>query len=440
MDRREFLKSSAAVVAVSRVAGASPVAPSDRVRVGFIGVGRQGRGLLGGFLKQPEVDIPVLCDVYKPSLDEALGVIAKRDPERRLPETAGDFRRVLDRSDIDAVVIASPDHWHALMSVMACQTGKDVYVEKPISVTIDEGRKMVEAARKHKRIVQVGTQQRSGVHFQKAVEVVQSGRLGKITFVRTWNYGNSTPAGIGNPPDSEPPAGLDWDLWLGPAAKRPFNANRFGIAPDRWSSFRWFWDYAGGMMTDWGVHLLDIVLWAMKSSGPESVSATGGKLALDDNRETPDTLFVTYQFPGWVCTYEHREGNARQVEAHGYGIAFHGTNATLFVDRQGYEIFPETRRVDNRPEMRAEPDAVKTSNSHGEDHARNFLACMKSRQFPICDIEIGHRSTATCHLGNIAVRTGERFRWDSAREAILDSKAAARLLAREYRSPWKLRV
>jgi predicted dehydrogenase len=436
MKRRDFLMTSAAALAAARRA----VAASDRVGLGFIGPGRQGRGLLGSFLRQPECDVVALCDVYKPSLDEALATIAKRDPERRAPQLESDFRRVLDRKDVDAVVIASPDHWHALQTVMACQAGKDVYVEKPISVAIDEGRKMVEAARKHKRVVQVGTQQRSGVHFQKAVEVVKSGRLGKITFVRTWNYGNATPGGIGNPPDSEPPAGLDWDMWLGPAPRRPFNPNRFGIAPNRWSSFRWFWDYAGGMMTDWGVHLIDIVLWAMDARGPDSVSASGGKLALDDNRETPDTLFVTYQFPGWVCTYEHREGNARPVEGHGYGIAFHGADATLFVDRQGYEIFPETRRVEDKPVPRAEAEAVKTSNNHGEAHARNFLDCIKSRALPICDIEIGHRSTSACHLGNIALRTRERFRWDPEREAIPDSKAAARMLARDYRAPWKLRV
>jgi predicted dehydrogenase len=194
------------------------------------------------------------------------------------------------------------------------------------------------------------------------------------------------------------------------------------------------------MMTDWGVHLIDIVLWAMDARGPDSVSASGGKLALDDNRETPDTLFVTYQFPGWVCTYEHRECNARPVEGHGYGIAFHGADATLFVDRQGYEIFPETRRVDDTPVARAEAEAVKTSNNHGEAHACNFLDCIKSRALPICDVEIGHRSTAACHLGNLALRTRERFRWDAEREAILDSRAAARMLGRDYRAPWKLRV
>ena len=165
---------------------------------------------------------------------------------------------------------------------------------------------MVEAARRYKRIVQLGTQQRSGLHFQKAVELVRRGAIGKVSFIRTWNYGNSFPEGIGNPPDGDPPSDLDWDLWLGPAPKVPFNANRFGVHPERFSSFRWFWHYAGGMMTDWGVHLLDIVQWAMNVEGPSGISAQGGKLYLQDNRETPDTLQVTYQYPGFVCVYENR--------------------------------------------------------------------------------------------------------------------------------------
>jgi predicted dehydrogenase len=440
MNRREFFKTSAAAAAAARLGGSALASPNDRIRLGFIGTGRQARGLLGSFMRHPDAEVVVLCDVWKTNLDEAASTAARRAPEAKPPELVTDFRRVLDRKDIDAVVVASPDHWHALQTVMACQAGKDVYVEKPISVTIDEGKKMVEAARKHRRIVQVGTQQRSGVHFQKAVELVRGGRIGKVTFVRTWNFGNSSPKGIGNPLDADPPAGLDWDFWLGPAPKVPYNENRFGAFPDRWASFRWFWDYAGGMMTDWGVHLVDIVLWAMSSNGPETVAASGGKLILEDNRETPDTLFVTYQFPGWVCTYEHREGNGRGVEGHGYGIEFHGADGTLFVDRSGYEIFAEVRRVKEETTQRTEAEQGRSSNNHGEAHARNFLDCVKSRELPICDIEIGHRSTLACHLGNIAYRTREKFQWDPARQAVVDNKAAARMLAREYRSPWKLKV
>ena len=200
------------------------------------------------------------------------------------------------------------------MTVMACQAGKDVYVEKPTSVAIAEGRKMVEAARKYNRVVQVGTQQRSAKHFQQAAKLVQDGGIGKVAAVRCWNVGNQFPDGIGNPPDSDPPADLDWDLWLGPAPRRPFNANRFGVVPTNFSYFRWFWDYAGGMMTDWGVHLIDIVQMAMKVDAPTSVSAVGGKFCLTDNRETPDTILASYQYPGFVMTYENRTTNGRDAQ------------------------------------------------------------------------------------------------------------------------------
>jgi predicted dehydrogenase len=345
---------------------------------------------------------------------------------------------VLDRKDIDAVIIGTPDHWHALQTVLACEAGQDVYVEKPISVCIGEGRKMVDAARKHRRIVQVGTQQRSGRHFQQAAELVKSGRLGKVTQVRTWNFGNEAPDGIGNPPDSDPPPDLDWDLWLGPAPKRPFNPNRFGVSPERWSTFRWFWDYAGGMMTDWGVHWLDIVQMAMGVDAPESVAAVGGKFALRDNRETPDTLLASFQYPGFICTYENRSANAGALNGKGNGMLFHGTDATMFLDRQGFEIVPEKRKTGDTTVERTEAMKVESSNSHAQDHLLDFIDCVKTRRTPIADIEIGHRSTTTALLGTIAYRTGRRIQWDAARERIIGDKDAERYLMREYRRPWKL--
>lgn len=446
MKRREFLRTGAAaataVASVARLAGGAwgAVSANDKVRLAFIGVGRQGRGLIGSFLKHPESDIVALCDVYKPSLEETAASLEKRGWTGKPPELVTDFRRILDRSDIDAVVIATPDHWHALQTILACQAGKDVYVEKPSSLTVEEGQKMVEASRKYQRIVQVGTQQRSGVHFQKAVDVARSGGLGKITFVRSWQLGNSHPDGIGNPPDSDPPADLDWDLWLGPAPRRPFNANRFGVGPDRWSTFRYFWDYAGGMMTDWGVHVLDIALWGIDARGPLSVAANGGKFANKDNAETPDTLYVSYEFPGLVCTFEHRAANGRGVENQGYGTEFHGTEGTLYVNRSGYEIFPENRRVDGKPVPRTEAEKVASSNDSSAAHARNFLDCLKSRQAPTSDIAIEHHSTALCLLGNIAYRSGEKFRWNAEKGDVVDNRAAERLLSVDYRKPWKLKV
>jgi predicted dehydrogenase len=292
-------------------------------------------------------------------------------------------------------------------------------------------------------VVQVGTQQRSGDHYQKAAEIIRGGQLGKITFVRTWNFGNQTPVGIGNPPDTNPPDGLDWDMWLGPAPMRPFNQNRFGVHPDRWSSFRWFWDYAGGMMTDWGVHHLDIVQMAMGVEAPAAVTAMGGKLALSDNRETPDTLMVTYEYPpgksgaekneGFVCTYENRECNAQGWNGQGYGILFHGADATLYINREYFEIAPEGGR-------NVEARRVKNENRQGEAHVRNFLDCVKSRQRPTSDIEIGHRSTTTCLLGNVALRSGRRIVWNAKTEKIEGDGAASKYLSREYRRPWKLSV
>lgn len=431
IQRRDFIKQSVAGGAGVTLASARVLGANDRVRLALIGCGRQGRGVMNGFASQPDVQIVALCDVYEPHLKEAGNKIKQTD----LP-TFKDFRQVLDRKDIDAVIIATPDHWHALITVMACQAGKDVYVEKPIATTIAEGRAMVRAARKYNRIVQVGTQQRSGDHYQKAVELVRGGALGKVNFVRTWNYGNAAPDGIGNPTDTTPPAGLDWEMWLGPAPKVPFNPNRWGVHPDRWSSFRWFWDYAGGMMTDWGVHHLDIVQMVMGVDAPKTISATGGKYVLTDNRETPDTLLVTYEYPGFVCTYENREGNGQGLNGEGYGISFHGTNATMYLNRSYFEIIPEG----SKEKPRAEAMRVKSANNQGIVHARNFLDCLKSRKLPTADIEIGHRSTSTALLGNVALRTGRRIVWNKETEKVEGDVAALRYLTRAYRKPWKLTV
>jgi predicted dehydrogenase len=439
IDRRDFLTTSAAGVVGAglalrpHAASARVLGANDRVRIGVIGTGRQGLSVMQAHMALEDVEIAAICDVYGTNLAKAAAAAPKAAQHK-------DFRRILDDGDIDAVIVATPDHWHPLQTVMACQAGKDVYVEKPTSVAIAEGRRIVEAARKYNRIVQVGLQQRSAAHFQKAVDLVKSGRLGKISMVRCWNAGNGAPEGIGKPPDGEPPADLDWDMWLGPAPKVPFNPNRFGVHPRAWSHFRYFWDYAGGMMTDWGVHLIDIVQWAMAVDAPSAVSAAGGKLAIDDNRETPDTILATYQYPGFVMVYENRSANGRQINGHGYGIEFHGTEGTLFVDRSGLEIVPEQRRVgQDQFENRSEPFALQSARDD-PTHARNFVDCVRSRQAPICDVEIGHRSSSTAILGNLAYRSGASLKWDGRAEEIEDNDEAADLLEREYRKPWKLRV
>ena len=426
-DRRDFLKAAAAAGSFfpGRVLGAN-----DRVNAAFIGMGKMGRGNLSSAMRQENLQVVAVCDIYDRNLNMAAEQARKRFPETK---TVRDFREILADKSIDVVNISTPDHWHAYMTVEACKAGKDVYVEKPICVTIDEGRKMVEAARKYKRVVQAGTQQRSGDHFQKAVQMIKDSELGQITRIQTWNVGLSKAEGIGNPPDSEPPAGLDWDMWLGPAPKRPFNANRFGVDPDdKWfSHFRWFWDYAGGMMTDWGIHLLDIVQMAYNEQMPTSVVAFGEKFRLKDNRETPDTIIALYEYAGFLATYENRYGNANTLNGHGYGITFHGDQGTMFLDRSMYQFTPEKRG--------AETVTVKTGNSHGVAHWANFLECVRTRQKPAADVEICNRSTATCLLANVSLRSKMKIDWDEAKWTVKQPEAR-KFLSREERKPWKIVV
>jgi predicted dehydrogenase len=289
---------------------------------------------------------------------------------------------------------------------------------------------MVQAARKYKRVVQGGTMQRSGAHFIEACNIVKRGDIGEVTVVKTWNYGNAKPEGIGNPPDGAPPSELDWDMWLGPAPKRPFNANRFGVDPKAFSHFRWFWDYAGGMMTDWGVHVLDIARMGMGEPMPKSVVALGDKFQIKDNRETPDTLTAVYEFPGFLAHYENRMFNGNSMFKQSYGTLFHGTKASLFVDRSLYRIHPEGP---------GEVVEVKSSNNASLAHWANFLACVKSREKTASDIEICHKSTATCLLANVALRSKLKVDWDDARQTVLQPEAR-KLLKREERGPWKLSV
>lgn len=432
LTRRDFFKRAAHGTAAGMALSAArpAVAASDKVQLAVIGSGSRGRQVTKSFVRQPDVEIVAVCDVFDHSLQ--LGVEAAGGN----PQTYKDFRQVLDRKDIDAVLVASPDHWHALMTVEACKAGKDVYVEKPIYHDLHEGKVMVEAARKYNRVVQVGTMQRSALHFQKAVELVQNGLLGKVSYCRTWNYSNNYPLGIGNPPDAAPPAGLDWDFWLGPAPKVPYNASRAH------GTFRFFWDYAGGMMTDWGIHLIDIIQWGMQVEGPKVISALGGKYYDQDNSQTPDTLQVAYEYenPSFILVYEHRWNNANSMYEKGYGMEFHGTDGTLFIDRGGFEVFPETRGAKAKESVPLTPAMkMRSLSDGGNEHVRNFIDCIKSRQRPICDVEIGHRSTSVSLLGNVSYRSRQRLVWDVANQKLISGGPdAEQYLSREYREPWKL--
>ncbi len=448
-SRRKFLQESIAFTAIAPASALLSVQPliashaasssrvlgaNDRIRVGLIGCGGMGRADLRDFLEVKNVECAALCDVDDEQSGKALREVVE-PVSQNPPLVTRDFRKVVDHNELDAVIVATPDHWHALPTVMACQAGKDVYVEKPLSVSIAEGRVMVETARKYDRVVQMGTQQRSASHYAEAVDYVKSGKLGKIRLVRAWAYldwKGETPV----LPDSEPPSTVDYDLWLGPAQKRPFNRNRFHF------TFRWYWDYSGGLMTDWGAHMIDIANWAMGIKAPSSAVSIGGKFGYPhDAMETPDTQQVLWAFPDFSMVWEHALGVGRGPESREHGVSFHGNNGVLVVDRFGWEVYPETDRIDKKMREFRSP-GIPLQSAGNQDyhflHVQNFLDCMRSRRRPNSDVEVGHNSMIACHLGNIAQRLGRQVKWDVETERMIDDPEAQNYVSREYRAPWKL--
>ena len=448
-SRRKFLQDSVGLGAVAgsallakpltaqTAASASKVVgANDRIHMALIGCGGMGRGDLRDFLRVKNVECVGLCDVDDAQVKEAIKVIERMDQKAPSFSTR-DFRKIVELKELDAVVVGTPDHWHALPTVEACKAGKDVYVEKPLSVSIGEGRIMVEAARKYGRVVQMGTQQRSSPHYSEAVEYVKSGQLGKIRLVRAWAYldwKGRTPV----VPDSDPPPGVDYDMWLGPAPKLPFNKNRFHF------TFRWYWDYSGGLMTDWGAHMIDIANWAMGVKAPGNALSIGGKFAYpDDAMQTPDTQQVMWGYPSFSMIWEHALGVGRGPEAREQGVQFHGELGVLVVDRAGWEVYPETDRID-KPNRVYKTAGVPRRNVANPDyhltHVQNFIDCMHSRKHPNSDVEIGHNSMIACHLGNLAQRLGRTIHWDVENEKVIGDDDAQAEVMRKYRSPWKLTV
>ena len=427
--RRDFLRNSAfgltaAPLLMTQQAGAAAaVPPSEKVRIGLIGCGGIGRIDLRTFFINPEVECPIICDVDEAQSAETAKIVEGMRGNK--PDIVKDFRRVIDRNDIDAVLVATPDHWHALPTVYACQAGKDVYVEKPLGQNIQEGRAMLTACRENKRVVQMGTQWRSGDHYRDAVEFVQSGKLGRIRLVRAWAYLDWV-GGIGSPPDAEPPATVDYDFWLGPAPKRPFNPNRFHF------NFRWFWDYAGGLMTDWGVHLLNVCLWAMGPQVPLRVSSTGGKYVVEDNTETPDTQVALYEFPEYTLVFEQMVLGGLGPGGRPHGMLFNGTEGTIIIDYSGWEVIPEPKK--NSLEAAKHPETPDPRPAH----VRNFLDCMKSREDPVENLDLAHYVSTVAHLGNLALRTGSEIHWDAENERVKGNRDANRLVECNYRKPWTL--
>jgi len=440
---------AAALTAASykRVLGAN-----ERIGVGFIGFGLIGKQHVADFKKlTAEADLVGLCEVSKPRLQEGLEFMG--NPAAK---GYGDFRRMLDNKDIQGVLVATPDHWHPLLTIMACAAGKDVYVEKPLDVCIDEGKWMLQAARQYNRIVVVGTQRRHGRGVAEAKKVVASGDLGKIHSIRVASYRNVYP-GFGKAAVENPPDGLDYDMWLGPAPERPYTKHRAIY------HFRWFWDYSGGQMTNLGAHTIDQVLWLMNVKGPSLVMSTGGRYALEDDGETPDLQDALWVFPGFTLNYAIREANAFRADPAARGQVYCGTKGTMTL-AGGYEVIPELKidpvndiprfagqpiggpvysSVQPAPWIAASKGGVSSDARYGtggEDtmlmNERDWLNSIRTRQRPLCELEDGHRVAIVCHLANMSLRLGRAIQWDPEKEQVIGDPQAAAMCVRPYRAPW----
>ena len=444
LTRRDFARSTglATALSYSRIAGAN-----DRIRMGFIGIGNRGDQVHGAFLEYGDSQTVAVSDLR----DDYMDFAAKKS--RSNPTKYKDYRKLLEDKNVDAVAIATPDHWHALMFIDACNAGKDAYIEKPLSLTIVEGRKMVETAQRTNRVVQVGTQRRSAAVVKEAVDFVRSGGLGRVTVARCYDIQNEWPKGIGKPADGPPPSEAEWDQWLGPAPKVPYNLNK------TYYKFRWFRDYSGGQLTNFGVHYLDTIRWALGVDSPKKVMAIGGKYVIDDNRDIPDTMEVLWEFDGptgpTLVTFSQINANGSPGNAQGAEIELRGTKGTMFIHQNRWEVVPE--RITETTKFALSPLDRESPRSYGSSkkamiegklvkgsvwadngHARNFLDCVKSRGKCNADIVTGHFSTSIPLLGNIALRTESALKWDARTERFTNNPAANRLLSYQYRAPYKL--
>ncbi len=403
VNRREFLESSAANAAgmaagMVGLGGAAALAagrkgdrgPNEHVRVGLVGVRGRGRELAAGLAELGDATVTTVCDVDGKQRDAVAREVA--ESFGTAPGVESDYHRLLDDPQLDAVLIATPDHWHADMTIEACKAGKDVYLEVPLTHTVAEGTAVVSAAREHGRIVQAGLQHRSGAHFQSAVELVRGGGIGNVRMARAWATHERKP--IGRRRDGDQPETTDYTRWLGPAPGRAFNANRFH------HNWRWFWDYGSGELGNWGVHLLDVARWGIGVGLPTRVSSTGGTLYFDDDQETPDTQTVCFDYGAAKIVWEHRQWSRRGIEGRSAGVAFYGDAGTLVVDRSGWKVF----------DRKDAPRSV-ASDCLGP-HLRNFVDAIRTREKPVADAGVAHVSTTLCHLGNAAHRVGREIAFD----------------------------
>ncbi len=432
MRRRSFLKSSAGAVlgstAVGTAAAKTRVSANNKVNIAMMGVRGRGIWLTRYFSALPETNIPYICDVDSTVVGPAKEVI--EDKKGKTPELVDDIRYVLDDPTIDAIIVATPVFWHSAATILACEAGKDIYVEKPISHNIREGRLAVEAARRNNRIVQVGTQRRSSAVTQRFIDYVQSGKIGRLLMTKLWN--TQLRENIGHKEDEPVPAHVNYDIWTGPVPKLPFNQNRFHY------SYNWNWHYGAGDIGNDGSHWLDLGLWAMGVGHPTEVSGMGRKLYFDDDQQTPDTQNVTYNYKDQVIMYEQRLWNSYMQDESQNGIAVYGTDgyATLSSDSgNAVRVFDDKGKLIH---MEFEPGETKWEgwSLNGESHYQNFINCVRSRRRPNADAEVGHMAASLCHLGNIVARTGRTIHFDPATETITGDPEANRLVSREYRKHW----
>lgn len=439
--RRHFLKQTTTLLGGATLLSAldnkafalfnQRIAASDQVNIAAIGIAGMGWSNVKSALKVPGVNLVALCDVDKNILDKRMGELAGMNVNAANVKTYADYRRLLEQKDIDAVIIGTPDHWHALMMFEACQAGKDVYVEKPVGNSIEECRAMVAAQKKYNRVVQAGQWQRSQKHFRDAVAFVHSGQLGNIRTVKVWCYQGWMKPGP-KVPDSAPPAGVDYAMWLGPAEKRPFNASRFHF------NFRWFWDYAGGLMTDWGVHLLDYALLGMKAPVPKTVASLGGVFAYPElAQETPDTLTALYEFDNFNLVWDHAMGIDNGSYGRDHGIAYIGNNGTLVLNRGGWEVIEE-KRSGNKVSKPLEKPVDNGLDKHWE----NFISVVRSRKMSDlnCSIEDGAHVATVAQMGNISFRSGQRVVWNKDKGKFTEDKLNDQYLMAKYHNGYKLKA
>jgi predicted dehydrogenase len=423
-NRRIFLMGAAGAAA------ARPPSPNEKFTIACMGVRGRAGHLMQGFAQMPDVEIAVLCDVDSRLLEKASAAVGQHQKKRPRLET--DFRRILEDKSIDALVVGTPDHWHAIPTVLACQAGKHVYVEKPAGHNLREGQAMLAAARKHNRVVQVGIQSRSGRHFAEALDFIRSGAIGKVTFAKAWETARQKP--IPPQPDSTAPDGVDYDMWLGPAPLRPFNPNRFH------SNWRWFFDYGTGDLGNDGVHRADYARRGLDAGfaargqtlpdWPSFVSASGGKFFFDDAQEWPDTLVVTWDYPGATLMYEMRIWTPTPMEGEEEGAAIYGGDGSVIIGNTSWTAYgPKGEKV---------AGSTSTNEEHDPAHKRNFFDCIRDGKLPNCDIAIGHAASGLTHLGNIAWRLNRKLHFDGAAQTFPHDQEATGMLGRRYRAPYSL--